>query len=49
MYLTKLRIAIIVFSLAALVVADVALGVLGDASTIILQQLNLILHLYLPY
>ena len=49
MYLSKLRMGLIVFSLVALVVADGILGFLGDASMVILQQLKLIIDLYLPY
>ena len=49
MYLSKLRMGLIVFSLVALVVADGILGFLGDTSMVILQQLKLIIDLYLPY
>jgi hypothetical protein len=49
MYFCKFTVLLIVFSLAALVLADGILGFLGDASLGILQQIKLILDLYLEY
>jgi hypothetical protein len=48
MYFSKFSILLIVFFLTALVLADGILGFLGDASLAILQQIQLILDLYLP-
>lgn len=48
MYLNKLCITLIVLLLVALIVADGALGFLGDISAPIVQQLNVILDLYIP-
>jgi hypothetical protein len=49
MYFRKFSIGLIVFFLAALVLADGILGFLGDTSLVILQQIQLILDLYLGY
>jgi len=49
MHFSKFSIALIVFFLTALILADVAAGFLGDASAVVLQQIQLILDLYLGY
>lgn len=48
MYFNKLRIAFIVFLLLAVMVADGILGILGDPSSLIIQQLKVIMDLYMP-
>ena len=48
MYLNKLCILLIVLLLVALIVADGALGFLGDVSALTVQQINVILDLYMP-
>ncbi|MGD2066961.1 MAG: hypothetical protein PVI43_07335 [Candidatus Bathyarchaeota archaeon] len=48
MYVNKLWIAFIVILLVALIVADGASEFLGDVSAPIIQQLNVILDLYMP-
>jgi len=48
MYSNKLWIAFIVFLLVAGVVADGILGFLGDPSSLIIQQINVIMDLYMP-
>ncbi len=48
MYFNKLWIAVIVFFLVSVMVADGALGVLGDPSALIIQQIKVIMDLYMP-
>ena len=48
MYFNKLWIAFIVFLLLAAMVTDGVLGVLGDPSSLIIQQLKVIMDLYMP-
>jgi hypothetical protein len=48
MYFNKPCIAVIVLLLVALIVADGALDFLGDISAPIIQQLNVIMDLYMP-
>lgn len=48
MYFNKLWIAFIVFLLLSVMVADGVLGVLGDPSSLIIQQLKVIMDLYIP-
>ena len=48
MYFNKLRIVLIVFLLLAVIVADGVLGILGDPSSLIIQQLKVIMDLYMP-
>ena len=49
MHFSKLSVGLFGFFLTVLVLADVILGFLGDASLLILQQIRLILDLYLHY
>jgi len=48
MYFNKLWIAFIVFLLLAAMVVDGVLGILGDPSSLIIQQLKVIMDLYMP-
>jgi hypothetical protein len=48
MYFNKLWIAFIVFLLLAAMAADGVLGILGDPSSLIIQQLKVIIDLYAP-
>jgi hypothetical protein len=48
MYFNKLWIAFIVFLLLAAMAVDGVLGILGDPSSLIIQQLKVIMDLYMP-
>ena len=48
MYVNKLCIALIIILLVALIAADGAVDFLGDISAPIIQQLNVIMDLYMP-
>jgi hypothetical protein len=48
MYFNKLCIALMVLLLVALIAADGAIEFLGDISALVIQQLNVIMDLYMP-